>query len=99
MENYEKLEKIGEGTYGKVYKARDKTTSKLVALKKTRLEVRDARANARARAGAAAPCSRSIALGSILLTSSSINSRVHARRWRRRACRRRRCARFRCSRC
>lgn len=40
MENYEKIEKIGEGTYGKVYKARDKTTGKLVALKKTRLEVR-----------------------------------------------------------
>lgn len=39
MENYEKIEKIGEGTYGKVYKARDKTTGKLVALKKTRLEV------------------------------------------------------------
>ena len=40
MENYEKIEKIGEGTYGKVYKAKDKTTGKLVALKKTRLEVR-----------------------------------------------------------
>jgi serine/threonine protein kinase len=40
MENYEKIEKIGEGTYGKVYKAKDKTNGKLVALKKTRLEVR-----------------------------------------------------------
>lgn len=39
MDNYEKLEKIGEGTYGKVYKARDKTTNQMVALKKTRLEV------------------------------------------------------------
>lgn len=39
MDRYEKLEKIGEGTYGKVYKARDKETGKLVALKKTRLEV------------------------------------------------------------
>jgi hypothetical protein len=39
MENYEKIEKIGEGTYGKVYKAKDKTNGTLVALKKTRLEV------------------------------------------------------------
>lgn len=39
MDQYEKLDKIGEGTYGKVYKARDKNTGKLVALKKTRLEV------------------------------------------------------------
>ena len=37
---YEKLEKLGEGTYGKVYKAKDKETGTFVALKKTRLEVR-----------------------------------------------------------
>jgi len=40
-DQYEKLEKIGEGTYGKVYKAKDRTTGKLVALKKTRLEMEE----------------------------------------------------------
>ncbi|KAF0920474.1 hypothetical protein E2562_035374 [Oryza meyeriana var. granulata] len=39
MEKYEKLEKVGEGTYGKVYKAQDRATGQLVALKKTRLEM------------------------------------------------------------
>lgn len=41
MENYEKLEKVGEGTYGKVYRAREKSTGKIVALKKTRLHEDD----------------------------------------------------------
>ena len=40
MDRFEFLEKIGEGTYGKVYKGRIKNTKQLVALKKTRLEVR-----------------------------------------------------------
>lgn len=38
LENYEKIEKIGEGTYGVVYKAQDLITKKMVALKKIRLE-------------------------------------------------------------
>ncbi|KAL8242088.1 hypothetical protein R6Q59_012390 [Mikania micrantha] len=37
MESFEKLEKVGEGTYGKVYKARERATGKIVALKKTKL--------------------------------------------------------------
>ncbi|OAL52610.1 cell division control protein 2 [Pyrenochaeta sp. DS3sAY3a] len=43
MENYQKLEKVGEGTYGVVYKARDLTTkdNRIVALKKIRLEAED----------------------------------------------------------
>ncbi|KAL5501283.1 CDC28 [Sanghuangporus vaninii] len=41
MENYAKIEKVGEGTYGVVYKARDVNTGKVVALKKIRLEAED----------------------------------------------------------
>ncbi|CAG0920769.1 unnamed protein product [Notodromas monacha] len=41
MDDYLKLEKLGEGTYGVVYKARHKTTGKIVALKKIRLESED----------------------------------------------------------
>lgn len=35
---YEKLERVGEGTYGVVYKAKDRVTGAIVALKKIRLE-------------------------------------------------------------
>ena len=38
LNNYSKLEKIGEGTYGVVYKALDVTTQKYVALKRIRLD-------------------------------------------------------------
>lgn len=41
LDRYQKLEKIGEGTYGKVYKARNNQTGELVALKKTRLEIEE----------------------------------------------------------
>ncbi|KAJ1501847.1 Cyclin-dependent kinase 2 [Coelomomyces lativittatus] len=37
-DRYEKLEKIGEGTYGVVYRATETSSGKLVALKKIRLE-------------------------------------------------------------
>lgn len=40
-EDYEKIEKVGEGTYGVVYKARHKKSNKIVALKKIRLENED----------------------------------------------------------
>uniref|UniRef100_A0A7S0D4E5 cyclin-dependent kinase n=1 Tax=Micromonas pusilla TaxID=38833 RepID=A0A7S0D4E5_MICPS len=38
MDNFEKVEKIGEGTYGVVYKARNRVTDEIVALKRIRLE-------------------------------------------------------------
>lgn len=41
MENFQKIEKIGEGTYGVVYKGRNKITGEIVAMKKIRLESED----------------------------------------------------------
>ncbi|KWU43066.1 cyclin-dependent kinase 2 [Rhodotorula sp. JG-1b] len=41
LEKYERLEKIGEGTYGVVYRSRNKETNQIVALKKIRLEAED----------------------------------------------------------
>eukprot|EP01121_Diplochlamys_sp_Union-15-3_P016096 TRINITY_DN5416_c0_g2_i2.p1 TRINITY_DN5416_c0_g2~~TRINITY_DN5416_c0_g2_i2.p1 ORF type:complete len:317 (-),score=57.00 TRINITY_DN5416_c0_g2_i2:56-961(-) len=41
LSKYKKLEKIGEGTYGVVYKAKNKETGQLIALKKIRLEHED----------------------------------------------------------
>lgn len=40
-ERFTKLEKIGEGTYGQVFKCEDNTTGQLVAMKKVRLEPED----------------------------------------------------------
>jgi len=41
MERYQKMEKVGEGTYGVVYKAKDRVTGEIIALKKIRLEAED----------------------------------------------------------
>ena len=41
IDKYEKLERIGEGTYGVVYKARDLDSNAIYALKKIRLESED----------------------------------------------------------
>ncbi|XP_030492535.2 probable serine/threonine-protein kinase At1g54610 [Cannabis sativa] len=37
-ESYDKLDKVGQGTYSNVYKARDRDTGQIVALKKVRFE-------------------------------------------------------------
>jgi len=41
MDRYSKIEKVGEWTYGVVYKARDEKTGNIVALKKIRLKAED----------------------------------------------------------
>lgn len=41
VDAYQKLEKIGEGSYGVVYKAKHRLSGTLVALKKIRLESED----------------------------------------------------------
>lgn len=37
-DRYEKIDKVGEGTYGVVYKSKDTKTNEIVALKKIRLQ-------------------------------------------------------------
>ncbi|CAF9917332.1 MAG: Cyclin-dependent kinase 10 [Alectoria fallacina] len=39
--SYEKLNQLGEGTYGVVYRARDRQTSKVVALKQVRISAEE----------------------------------------------------------
>lgn len=41
LDKYKKLEKLGEGTYGVVYKAINLETGETVAIKKIRLEKED----------------------------------------------------------
>lgn len=41
MENYQRLEVLGEGTYGTVFKGRHIPSGKMVALKKTIMEKGD----------------------------------------------------------
>lgn len=38
---FEKIDKLGEGTYGVVYKVKDRTTNQILALKQIRLENED----------------------------------------------------------
>ena len=41
LDKYQRLEKLGEGTYGVVYKAKNLDTNEIVAIKKIRLEKED----------------------------------------------------------
>lgn len=41
LDKYQKLQKLGEGTYGVVYKAQNLETGEFVAIKKIRLEKED----------------------------------------------------------
>lgn len=41
MEAYDKIEKIGEGTYGIVYKCLERSSKEIVAVKKIRMEMED----------------------------------------------------------
>lgn len=41
LDKYQRLEKLGEGTYGIVYKAQNLETGEFVAIKKIRLEKED----------------------------------------------------------
>lgn len=38
VDNYEKISRIQEGSYGVVYKARDKNTNEIVALKRVKID-------------------------------------------------------------
>lgn len=41
MDKYSKINKLGEGTYGVVYKAQNRETGEVVALKRIRLDSED----------------------------------------------------------
>ena len=41
LDKYQRLEKLGEGAYGVVYKAKNLETNEIVAIKKIRLEKED----------------------------------------------------------
>ncbi len=41
MDKYVKIDKLGEGTYGIVYKAKNKENGQIVALKRIRLDSED----------------------------------------------------------